>query len=367
MTHLYGFLEETYPKIAELGHEIESILLKSPRMALTSCRTLVETLLDKAVEAEGLTQLAQINFQERISYFNQEGLLAGDINTAFFVVRKSGNAAAHDSFRKFYMREALESWENTYKIVKWYIEVYGAVEIEVPEYEEPAIAESNKEDLATVLQIIKDLEAKLKGKEPQSPSVASSPAVTTSKSHHISRTIRYKEEQLEIPFFLRDAFLLPQRFPRSTTFLVRLNGEQEARIMSELPDTLEGIHQYVKRFSEKNGAIFFEELTQYVEEEVIRKETEEQHPGEMMLYHKADYIIVTEVLGDIELTNGNFPGSPSFIKQLHEQGILKVSQLPRELVVLGKYRNVGETTLSKLFEQLKLKAVEVSKEYVSSN
>ena len=365
MTHLYDFLEETYPKIAKLGHEIESILLKSPRMALTSCRTLVETLLDKAVEAEELTQLAQSNFQERISHFHHEGLFASDINSAFYTVRKSGNAAAHDSFRKFYMREALESWENTYKIVRWYIEVYGSVEIEVPEYDEPVIVESNKEDLATVLKIIKELEGKLKDKEPQTISVTTSHVVATSKSHHISRIIRYNEEQLEIPFFLRDAFLLPQRFPRSTTFLVRLNGEQEARIMSELPDTLEGIHQYVKRFSEKNSAIFFEELTQYVEEEIIRKETEEQHPGEMMLYHKADYIIVTEVLGDIELTNENFPGSPSFIKQLHEQGIITVGQLPKELVVLGKYKNVGETTLSKLFGQLKSKAMEVSKDYVT--
>ena len=41
---------------------------------------------------------------------------------------------------------------------------------------------------------------------------------------------------------------LPQRFPKSETFLIRLGAEQQARIMSELPNNLEGISHYVKRF-----------------------------------------------------------------------------------------------------------------------
>lgn len=134
--------------------------------------------------------------------------------------------------------------------------------------------------------------------------------------------------------------------------------------MSELPENLEGLHQYVKRFNENNNATLFSELKQYVEEETIRKQLEEQHQGEMILFYKEDYIILTDALGEVDLTIENFPGSPSFIKQLHEQSMMKVRQLPKELVLLGKYKNVGETTLQRFFEQLKLKAVEISKEYV---
>ncbi|MFL1997679.1 hypothetical protein VYF65_003465 [Lysinibacillus irui] len=43
----------------------------------------------------------------------------------------------------------------------------------------------------------------------------------------VSRRIYYKNQFVEIPDFLRNAFLLPRRFPKSTTFLIRLNGEQE--------------------------------------------------------------------------------------------------------------------------------------------
>lgn len=37
------------------------------------------------------------------------------------------------------MREALKSWKKTYSSVKWYIEVYGLLDIEIPEYDEPVI------------------------------------------------------------------------------------------------------------------------------------------------------------------------------------------------------------------------------------
>lgn len=361
LSHLYSFLDNSFPKIAKLCQEIESIIYKSPRMALTSCRTLAETLLDKAVEAENLTTIISNTLQERITYFYREGVITDEQNSAFYIIRKYGNAASHDSFRKFYIREALEVWENTYKVVKWYIEVYGSTEIEVPEYEEPAVKVSDNEDLSKVLEIIKGLEKRLQGGEINSGEEDSNEEA--SKSHKVSRILQYGAEQLEIPFFLRDAFLLPQRFPKSTTFLVRLNGEQQARIMSELPESLEGLHQHVKRFNEKNDAVFFEELNQYVNEEIIRKQIEEQHQGEMILFYKEDYIILTEALGEIELTIKDFPGSPSFIKQLHEKNLIKIKQLPKELVLLGKYKNVGETTLQRFFEQLKLKAYEISKEY----
>lgn len=41
------------------------------------------------------------------------------------------------------MREALKSWKKTYSNVKWYIEVYGLLDIEIPEYDEPVIMHKN--------------------------------------------------------------------------------------------------------------------------------------------------------------------------------------------------------------------------------
>ena len=57
----------------------------------------------------------------------------------------------------------------------------------------------------------------------------------------------------------------------------------------------------------------------------------------------------------VPLTTAEFTGSPSLFKQLKEDQIETVGQLPRELVILAKYDNVGIGTVEKLFEQLKKK------------
>src|SRR5699024_12861372 len=53
------------------------------------------------------------------------------------------------------------------------------------------------------------------------------------------RTITYRDDSVDIQYFLRDVFLLPQRFEESERFLVSLVGEEEARLMSELTDKLD--------------------------------------------------------------------------------------------------------------------------------
>ena len=167
------------------------------------------------------------------------------------------------------------------------------------------------------------------------------------------RTLTYKDRKLEVPYFLRDAFLLPQRFASSETFLIRLGAEQQARIMSELPNNFEGIHKHVKRYNEKNDENLFEELKVFIDEEKIRRKLTLERPGELFFFYKADHIIVTEELSKIPLTSAEFTGIPSLLRQLNEDQIETVGQLPKELVILAKYENVGIGTVEKLFEQLK--------------
>ncbi|MDY0394510.1 hypothetical protein RWE15_08705 [Virgibacillus halophilus] len=80
-----------------------------------------------------------------------------------------------------------------------------------------------------------------------------------------------------------------------------------------------------------------------------------ERPGELFFFYKDDYIVVTEKLAKVSLASGKFSGIPSLLRQLNEDGILQVGQLPQELVILAKYKNVGIGTVEKLFEQLKEK------------
>jgi hypothetical protein len=57
-------------------------------------------------------------------------------------------------------------------------------------------------------------------------------------------------------------------------------------------------------------------------------------------------------LSKIHLTSDNFTGIPNLLRQLNEDQIETVGQLPKELVILAKYEHVGVGIVEKLFKQL---------------
>src|SRR5699024_10433094 len=134
------------------------------------------------------------------------------------------------------------------------------------------------------------------------------------------------------------AFLLPQRFEESERFLVRLGGEEEARLMSELPDSLEGFHKRTTRYKESHSQTFFYELRQYINEEIRRRKLMQSRPGELFLFYQSNEIVVTEDLGSIDINKEHFTGMPGLIDQLNKDGIHKVRDLTKELVIIGKYK-----------------------------
>ncbi|OCX63335.1 hypothetical protein BFM98_14075 [Lysinibacillus sp. AR18-8] len=328
------------PSLAELTQDIEKLLFVSPRAAMQTTRTMAETLVRQVAQLEGLEH-SEFNFGELQKKLKNEGIVTPTTDNAIHFVRRQGNTASHDGTRKMLIREALTCWEYQHLILTWFIET--------PAYIEP-VPEKSAADSEYLIEHIEALMQKIVQKESMPENV-----VTEQK---VSRRIYYKDQFVEIPDFLRDAFLLPQRFPKSTTFLIRLNGEQQARIMSELPYQLEGIHPHIKRFKETNDECFFEELRLFIEKEQKRKILMEQYRGEVLLFLKSDFVILTEALGNVALTKDNFPGQTSFLNSLQEQGFLHVKDFPKELVLLGKYRNVGETALGNLFNQLKVKGME---------
>lgn len=71
-----------------------------------------------------------------VHLLNESGYLIKEVRDALHYVRLIGNKVAHDS-RPFRYSEALLSWEVIYTVVKWYMEVYGPIEVTVPDYRDP--------------------------------------------------------------------------------------------------------------------------------------------------------------------------------------------------------------------------------------
>jgi len=368
-TYFYQFLEPISKELALLAKELENSIFSSPRTMLTHSRVFIENILQQVTKEEGISVDQRTGLKEQLDLLNDQGYLIPEIRDSLHLVRRMGNQAAHDA-RMFRFSEALLSWEALYSIVKWYVEVYGPVDVIVPEYQDPSPQAEKAFDMTELEIRLKGLEDLLKNPPVQQAEIpakaevaaaVAAPAPTPAGEDHETpgftpiRTITHKGMALEIPYFLRDAFLLPQRFDKSETFLIRLGAEQEARIMSELPGNLEGLHKNVKRYTEKNDEQFFEELGTFIEEEKVRRQLTLKRQGELFFFYKASHIVVTEKLKKVPLTAEEFTGIPSLLRQLNEDQIYTVGQLPMELVILAKYDNVGVGTVEKLFDQLKAK------------
>jgi hypothetical protein len=379
--YFYQFLEPISKELALVAKELENSIFTSPRTMLTHSRVFIENILLQVIKAEEIKEDPRTGLKERLDLLNDQGYLIPEIRDALHLVRRLGNQAAHDA-RMFRYSEALLSWEALYSIVKWYVEVYGPVDVVVPEYQDPSPQVEKVFDMTELEVRLKGLEELLRNPTPKAADVlaneevavaVAAPVVEAQETPGFTpiRTISYKGRSLEIPYFLRDAFLLPQRFDKSETFLIRLGAEQEARIMSELPSNLEGLHKNVKRYSEKNDEQFFEELGNFIDEEKARRNLTLKRQGELFFFYKANHIVVTEELSKVPLTAEEFTGIPSLLRQLNEDQIETVGQLPKELVILAKYENVGVGTVEKLFDQLKgkvnVKTVESDAEQFSED
>lgn len=375
--YFYEFLEPISLELSRTLQELENAIYNSPRSMLTHSRTFIEVLLEKVMIYENMPNEPFYTIIERIRDLDDNGLLIPEVTNALHEVRKLGNMAAHDT-RQFRFSESLTAWEHIYTIVKWFVEVYVSYDIEVPEYVDPIIKRDNIYGLEEMALRFKKIEELLKqslekdqpkktngqDEEPKTDVVDSESMIEGDQQLSETsideepgfmpiRTITYGEDSVDVPYFLRDAFLLPQRFPESERFLIRLGGEQQARLMSELPNSLEGFHQRVTRYNETHSKTFFKELKEFIAEEIRRKKLIQSRPGELFLFYDSDQIVVTEDLGKIDINNENFTGMPGLIEQLNEDGIYKVRDLPKELLILGKYRGVGKNRVESFFNQLK--------------
>lgn len=375
-SYFYQFLEDISEELARTLDELEKAIYHSPRSMLTHSRTFIEILLEKVMIHENMPNEPYLTIKTRIQNLDDKGLLNEEVKHAFHEVRKLGNVAAHDT-RQFRFSESLTSWEHIHTIVKWFVEVYESYTIVVPDYVDPIMKQEHSyglEEMALRFKKIEDLlKESLAHEKPKDVESVGNEMTAEDRTEEPKkrkarlllqeafneepgfipvRTIHYGDDSIDIPYFLRDAFLLPQRFEESERFLVRLGGEQQARIMSELPHSMEGFHLRVTRYTESHSETFFKELKEFVAEEIRRKKLMNSRPGELFLFYKSSEIVVTEDLGNVDISVENFTGMPGLIEQLNQDGIDKVRDLPKELLILGKYRRVGKSRVESFFGQL---------------
>lgn len=192
-TYFYQFLEPISKELALLARELENSIFTSPRMMLTHARVFVESILQQVIREEKLTEEPWANLKDRIDLLNFNGYLTAEIRDALHHVRQIGNQAAHDS-RVFRYSEALLSWEAVYKIVSWYLEVYGPVELKVPDYQDPSPRAEQSYEMS-------ELEVRLKALEELLTNAATNKEQKTASAEVAAATEEYTKEIIELPGF----------------------------------------------------------------------------------------------------------------------------------------------------------------------
>lgn len=370
-TYFYQFLEPVSEELAYNLQELEGTIFTGPRKMIAHSRTLMEVVLDKVLIHENLHVRAPENtLVHKIEKLVKHELISSTQKLAFEEIRLLGNKASHE-IRKFRFSEALKTWENIHVVMKWFVELYVSYKIDVPTYEDPMIDQEYPYELDEIHVRLEKFEQLLKKsmeferpkeeKEKVQETVQKVQMKEKLTSLHLDeapgvttvRTLTFKGEEIHIPHFLRDAFLLPQRFERSERFLLRLNEAQEARIMSELPTSLDNLHERIVRFNMSHVEQFVEELKVFITEEKRRRLLLQKRPGDLFLFYEGQQIVVTDKLGNIAITKETFPGSPSLIEQLHSDGMQIVKDLPKEFIIIGKYKGIGKGRVTNFFKQIK--------------
>ncbi|ENH97579.1 hypothetical protein J416_06193 [Gracilibacillus halophilus YIM-C55.5] len=357
--YYYKFLNDVSTELASIAMELENSVFTSPRTMLTHSRTFIEGVVQRVINIEKMSDIGCDSLTDRLHLLKANDLVTEKQLHALHQIRKFGNEASHQT-RPFRYLEALTVWESLYIVIRWFVEVYASPAIEVPAYQDPSTKLDHTYDIQELEFRLQELEDRLIDRFQSLSDLEQNEDHTMAREDEpvhvpgetIVRTLYFKDQSIDIPYFLRDAFLLPQRFENSERFMIALGGAQQARIMSELPVCLEGISSHVKRYNETNEQMLFDDLVTFIEHERIRRKIMQDRPGELFLFFREEYIIMTERLASIPLTEEHFTGFPDFLRQLKEDGIEYVRQLPQELLILAKYEQVGIGKVEKLFRQL---------------
>ena len=354
MSYYYRFLEDVEPDMAELLEELERVVFRSPRAMVTHSRTLIELVLQRAEEHEGVTFPEMVRLSERIYDARNVYNFPPTVQEALHRIRKYGNEAAHDPGTVRMIR-ALLVWHLLYDVMKWYVTTYVKPSMEYPAYADPELCASDSRELGEVMVRLEQLERMIAHRETKDVSAPreevglSLPGMTT------VRTLTFREETIDIPYFLRDALLLPQRFEQSESYLISLHKVQEARFMSELPYTLDDLHERVKRRNVSHTERFVEELRLFIAEEVRRQRVkrERKGDGELLIFYAGEEIVMTEDRARVAIDEQLLPGLPGLVAQLKRDGMTTVGSLPREFVLLGKYDGIGKKRLEEAWEAIR--------------
>lgn len=135
----FDFLQDKFPKLANLGRQIEDIFYQDPQTVLIKGRIFAEELLKEvAQQHEDLENFDYLKLVERIQYLEKEEILSKEIARSLDTIRQLGNKASHE-YIDGDVENAFKMHKRLFEVSVWLMEVYGDYSFVPPKYKNPQL------------------------------------------------------------------------------------------------------------------------------------------------------------------------------------------------------------------------------------
>ncbi|SKA01258.1 type I restriction-modification system endonuclease [Sediminibacterium ginsengisoli] len=118
------YLEQEFPLLCNIGKTAEYYLYNDPVVCLIKLRQLGEKISEHLFEEHKLAFPWVNTFHNRIKILEEQKILSTTVSDIFFLVKKKGNAAAHEGTGTF--DEAKSCLYAAFQLSKWFCEIYSS-------------------------------------------------------------------------------------------------------------------------------------------------------------------------------------------------------------------------------------------------
>ena len=142
--NVLSFLQPQFPKLADIAYSIEKCVYNDPHGAIVKARLFGEAAAKEIWDKENLESVYEVEHIERIYKLFREGIIDEQFRDYFSFVHKISNKATHDVYYGSIV-ESMQIFRVVFKISVWFMELYGDISFQAPDYRDPEMPQKTSE------------------------------------------------------------------------------------------------------------------------------------------------------------------------------------------------------------------------------
>ncbi|MEH7018487.1 hypothetical protein V7065_19050, partial [Bacillus sp. JJ63] len=142
--YVLSFLQPQYPKLAHIAYSIEKSVYNDPHGTIVKARLFGEVVAKEIWDKENLQSGYEIKHIERIFKLFHEGIIDEKFRNYFGLIHKIGNKAGHNVHYGSIV-ESIQIYRIVFEIAVWFMELYGDLSFQAPDYRDPELQQKTSE------------------------------------------------------------------------------------------------------------------------------------------------------------------------------------------------------------------------------